>query len=100
MTFPYQMYMLSRFHKVEITGDGEFAWIVDQVVSLSTMPILNSAPPSKHVSLVEGNNCFLKDKARLIRHSLPFEHIPALVMVRMVLYTVQFMNSSPHKRSL
>ncbi len=94
------MFMLCRFHIVEIAGDGEFASITDQVVSLSTTPIMNSAAASKHVSLVEGNICFLKDKARLILHSLPFERIPALMMVCMVLYTVQFMNSFPHKRGL
>jgi hypothetical protein len=40
----YHMYMLCGFHIVEITGDGEFAWIVDQVASLPTNPILNLAP--------------------------------------------------------
>ena len=94
------MYMLRRFHIVEIAGDREFAWIADQVVSLPTTPILNLAAASKHVSLVEGNICFLKDKTRLIRHSLPFEHIPALMMVCMVLYTVQFMNSFLRKGGL
>ncbi len=49
----YQMYVLSRFHIVEIGGDGEFAWITDQVVSLPTTPILNLAAASKHVGLVE-----------------------------------------------
>jgi hypothetical protein len=37
----YQMYMLCGFHIVEIAGDGEFAWIADQVGSLPTTPILN-----------------------------------------------------------
>jgi hypothetical protein len=63
----YQMYMLCGFHIVKIAGDGEFAWIADQVASLSTTPILNLAAASKQ------KNC-------LIRHSLPFEHIPALML--------------------
>ena len=29
----YQLYMLHGFHIVEIAGDGEFAWIADQVAS-------------------------------------------------------------------
>ena len=49
----YQMYMLRGFHIVEIAGDGEFAWIADQVASLPTTPILNLAAASKHVGLVE-----------------------------------------------
>ena len=38
----YQMYMLHGFQIVEIAGDGEFACIPDQVLSLLTNPILNS----------------------------------------------------------
>jgi hypothetical protein len=96
----YQMYMLCGFQIVEIAGDREFAWIRDQVTSLPTTPIFNSAAASKHVGLVEGNICFLKEKTCSIRHSLPFEHIPALMLVCMVLYTVQFMNSFLRKGGL
>ncbi len=45
------MYMLRGFHIVEIAGDGEFAWIADQVASLPTNPILNLAAVSEHVGL-------------------------------------------------
>ncbi len=37
----YQMYKLCRFQIVEIAGDEEFAWNVDQVASLPITPILN-----------------------------------------------------------
>ena len=69
----YQMYMLRGFHIVEIAGDGEFAWIADQVASLPTNPLLNLATASEHVGLIERNIRFLKEKTRSIRHSLPFE---------------------------
>jgi hypothetical protein len=62
----YQMYMLCGFHIVEIAGDGKFAWIADQVASLSTTPILNLAATSKLVGLAEQNICFLKEKTCLI----------------------------------
>jgi hypothetical protein len=52
------------------------------------------------VGLIECNIHFLKEKIWLIHHSLPFEHIPALRLVRMVLHSVQFMNSFPQKKSL
>ncbi len=74
----YQMHMFCRFHIVEIAGDGEFAWIADQVASLPTTPILNLAASSEHVCLVEQN---ILEKTHLIRHSLPFERIPALMLV-------------------
>jgi hypothetical protein len=91
----YQMYMLCRFHIVELACDREFAWIADQVASLPTTPILNLAAASKHVGLVERNIRFLKEKTCSICHSLPCERIPALMLVHIVLYTVQFMNSFP-----
>ena len=58
----YQMYMLCGFHIVEIAGDGEFAWIADQVASLPTNPMLNLAAASEHVGLIEHNNRFLKKR--------------------------------------
>jgi hypothetical protein len=61
---------------------------------------LNLAAASEHVGLVEQNIRFLKEKTFSICHSLPFEHIPALMLVSMVLYTMQFMNSFPHKGGL
>jgi hypothetical protein len=47
----------------------------------------------EHVGLIERNIRFMKEKTRLICHSLPFERIPALMLIRMVMHTVQFMNS-------
>jgi hypothetical protein len=94
----YQMYMHRGFHIVEIAGDGEFAWIADQVASLPTNPVLDLAAASQHVGLIERNICFLKGKTWLICHSLPFERIPAHMLVRIVLHSVQFMNSFPRKR--
>ncbi len=96
----YHMYMLCGFHIVEIAGDGEFAWIADQVASLPTHPVLDLAAASQHVGLIERNIRFLKEKTWLICHTLPFERIPALMLVRMVMHSVQFMNSFPQKGGL
>ncbi len=71
----YQIYMLRGFHIVEIVGDGEFAWIADQVASLPTYPVLDLAAASQHVGLIECNIHFLKEKTWSICHSLPFECI-------------------------
>jgi hypothetical protein len=71
------------------------AKIINQVASLPTNPVLDLAAASQHVGLIERNIHFLKEKTRLICHSLPFERIPALMLVCMVLHSVQFMNSFP-----
>jgi hypothetical protein len=47
------MYILRRFHIVEIAGDGEFAWIADQSASLPTNPVFDLAATSQHVGLIE-----------------------------------------------
>jgi hypothetical protein len=52
------MYMLCGFHIVEIAGNGEFAWITDQVASLPTNPILNLAAALEHVGLIEQTYVF------------------------------------------
>jgi hypothetical protein len=96
----YTRYMLRGFHIVEIAGNREFAWIVDQVASLPTNPILNLAAALEHVSLIDRNIRFLKEKTHLICHSLSFEQIPALMCIRMVLHTVQFMTGFPRKGCL
>ncbi len=96
----YQMYMLHGFHIVKLAGDGELAWIADQVASLPPNPVLDLATASQHVGLIERNIRFLKEKTWLICHSLPFERIPALMLVHMVLHSAQLMNSFPQKGGL
>jgi hypothetical protein len=61
----YKMYMLCRFHIIEIAGDREFAWITDQIAPLLTFPILNLVAASKYVDLVERNICILKEKTHV-----------------------------------
>ncbi len=50
--------------------------------------------------MIERNIRFLKEKVRSLRHSLPFKRIPALMLIRMVMHTVLFMNSFPRKGGL
>ncbi len=61
---------------------------------------MNLAAASEHVGLIERYIRFLKEKTSSIHHSLPFKRIPALMLIRMVLHTVQFMNSFPRKGGL
>jgi hypothetical protein len=90
-----KMYLLWGFHVVVIRGDQEFAAISDLAVALPTMPSLDWVAASQHCGLVERNICFLKEKTRSIRHSLPFERMPSIMVVRMVLHIVKFVNGFP-----
>ena len=80
-----------------IKGDQEFAAISDLAVALPTTPSLDWAAASQHCGLVERNIRFLKEKIRSIRHSLPFERVPGIMVVRMVLHIVKFVNGFPRK---
>jgi hypothetical protein len=81
----YKMYLLCGFRIVVIAGDHEFASISDLVVQLPTAPKLDWAAASQHCGLIERNIRFLKEKIRSLRHSLPFERVPGIMVVRMVL---------------
>jgi hypothetical protein len=93
----YKMYLLQRFCVVVIRGDQEFAAISDLAVALPTTPSLDWAAASQHCGLVEQNIRFLKEKTRSIRHSLPFEWVPGIMVVWMVLHIVKFVNGFPRK---
>jgi hypothetical protein len=93
----YKMYLLRGFKIVVIRGDQEFASISELVVGLPTTPRLDWAAASQHCGLIERNIQFLKEKVRSLRHSLPYERVPAIMIVRMVLHVVKFVNGFPRK---
>jgi hypothetical protein len=91
------MYLLRGFRVAVIKGDQEFVAISDLAVALPTTPSLDWAAASQHCGLVEQNIRFLKEKIRSIRHSLPFERVQGIMVVRMVLHIVKFVNGFPRK---
>jgi hypothetical protein len=86
------MYLLRGFQIVVIAGDQEFNWISDLIVSLPTAPILDWAAASQHCGLIERNIQFLKEKIRSLCHSLPFKRVLGIMVVRMVLHIIKFVN--------
>jgi hypothetical protein len=80
-----------------IAGDQEFASISDLVVQLPTAPKLDWAAASQHCGLIKRNIRFLKEKIHSLRHSLPFERVPGIMVVHMVLHIVKFVNGFPRR---
>ena len=93
----YKMYLLRGFRIVVIAGDQEFASISDLVVQLPTAPKLDWAAASQHCGLIKRNIRFLKEKIHSLRHSLPFERVPGIMVVHMVLHIVKFVNGFPRR---
>ncbi len=85
----YKIYLLRCFKIVVIRGDQEFASISELIVGLPTMPKLDWAAASQDCGLIEQKIRFLKEKVRYLRHSLPYEWVPAIMIVWMVLHVVK-----------
>jgi hypothetical protein len=91
------MYLSHGFKIVVIRGDQEFASISELIVGLPTTPKLDWAAASQHCDLIERNIRFLKEEVRSLCHSLPYERVPAIMIVQMVLHVVKFVNGFPWK---
>jgi hypothetical protein len=89
------MYLLHGFRTVVIAGDHKFASIHELEVQLPTAPKLDWAAASQHYGLIEWNIRFLKVKIHSLCHRLPFEWVPGIMFVCMVLPIVKFMNGFP-----
>jgi hypothetical protein len=88
----YKMYFLRGFCIVVLSGDHEFAVLSDLAANLPTAPKLNWAAASLHCGLIEQNIHFIKEKIHSLCHSLPFKMVPGIMVVRMVLHIVKFVN--------
>ena len=88
----YKMYLLRGFLIVVIAGDQEFNLISHLIVSLPTAPKIDWAAASQHCGLIKRNIQFLKEKIHSLRHSLPFEWVPGIMVVHMVLHIIKFVN--------
>jgi hypothetical protein len=89
------MYLLSGFCIVVIKGNHKFAAISDMVVGLPTTPSMDSAAALQHCGLMKRNIRFLKEKIHSLHHSLPFERMPGIMVVHIVLHIVKFVNGFP-----
>jgi hypothetical protein len=91
------MYLMRGFRIVVVKDDQECVSISDLEAGLPTMPRLDWAAASQHCGLIERNIRFLKEKIRSLRHSVPFEREPGIMVVHMVLHVVKFVNGFPRK---
>jgi hypothetical protein len=91
----YKMYLMHGFRTVVIAGDHEFVSISELVIQLPPAPKLHWAAASQHCGLIEQNIRFLKEKIGSLCHILPFKWVPGIMVVRMVLHIVKFVNEFP-----
>jgi hypothetical protein len=80
-----------------VQGDLEFKPLEELVKQLPSVPELDLAAKEEHVGDVERNICYLKEKFRQLRHTLPFWQIPGVIIVRMVQVCTMPLNMFPRK---
>jgi hypothetical protein len=93
----YQYYLQRGFRITTVHADGEFAPLKVLIESLPGGPFVNLASPDEHVPEIKQLIRVVKEWSRAARHSLPFQRIPKLLMIQIVLTAVKMLNFFPTK---
>ena len=89
-----QMYTARGFRIVMIRGDFEFNGIANQVAELPSAPRLDLVSRG-HIGPVERNIQYVKQKGRSLWASLPYEQLPGIVVIYLVLHATRVVNYFP-----
>jgi hypothetical protein len=86
----YQYYLQRGFHIKTVHTDSEFVPLKPLIESMPGGPMVNLASANEHVTEIEQRTRVVKERCRATRHSLPYERIPKLMMIHIVLNVVFF----------
>jgi hypothetical protein len=92
-----QYYLQCGFQITTVHADGEFALLKVLIESLPGGPFINLASRDEHVPEIKRRIRVVKEWSRAACHSLPFQHIPKLLMIHIVLNAVKMLNFFPTK---
>jgi hypothetical protein len=90
----YQYYLQRGFHIKTVHADGEFAPLKPLIESMPGGTMVNLTSANEHVPDIERRIRVVKERCRATRHSLPFELIPKLMTIHIVLNVVKLFNVS------
>jgi hypothetical protein len=93
----YQYYLQRGFHIKTVHADGEFAPLKPLIESMPGGPMVNLASANEHVPDIEQRIRVVKERWRATRHSLPYERIPKLMTIHIVLNMVKLLIFFPTK---
>jgi hypothetical protein len=88
----YQYYLQRGFHIKTVHANGEFAPLKSLIESMTGGPMVNFASANEHVPEIERRIRVVKERCRATWHSLPYERIPKLMTVHVVLNVVKLLN--------
>jgi hypothetical protein len=81
-------------------GDSEFAPLKPFFNTMTQPPTLILAVKGDHVPEIERRIRMVKERCRAIRHSLPFNKLPRIITMYMVLHAVRMLNFFPQKEGV
>jgi hypothetical protein len=90
-------YLQRGFQVVFIKGDGEFEPLEVWMATVYGAPALNLASANKHVPEIEQRIQVIKERVRAVIYSIPFNSIPARMLIHAVLFVVKQLNLFPVK---
>jgi hypothetical protein len=93
----YKYYLQRGFRITEVHADHEFDALRSFVNDMPRAPRLNITSADEHVPEVERRIRVIKERVRAVRHSLPFDRVPRMITIHMVLHVVKILNYFPTK---
>jgi hypothetical protein len=87
----YQYYLHRGFHIKTVLANGEFAPLKPLIESMPGGPMVNLASANEHVPEIERRIRVVKERCWATRHSLPYERIPKLMTIHIVLNVVKLL---------
>jgi hypothetical protein len=93
----YQYYLHRSFHIKTVHADREFAPLKPLIESMPGGPIVNLASANEHVPEIKRRIRVVKERCGATRHSLPYERIPKLMTIHIVLNVVKLLTFFPTK---
>jgi hypothetical protein len=93
----YQYYLHRGFNIKTVHADGELAPLKPFIESMPGGPMVNLESANEHLPEIEQRSQVVKERCWETRHSLPFERIPKLVTIQIVLNVVKLLSFFPTK---
>jgi hypothetical protein len=92
-----QCYLQRGFRITVVYADGEFAPLKILIECMPGGPMVNLASANEHVPEIERRIRTVKERCQSCRHGLPYEQIPKLMTIYIVLQNVKMLNFFPLK---
>ncbi len=93
-------YLQQGFQAVFIKGDGKFTPLEAWMATVYGAPKLNLASANEHVPEIERKIWVIKEWVRAVIYSIPFNSLPAWMLVHAVLFVTKQQNLFPMKGGL